>query len=765
MVHKHFPKELSSLIHHIELNKSGWWDKGFNQLIYFVFWVNSNSITIDDLIKHIGNIVHNIEEFSIKKQVDSLLLKKIIIPIGNSKYRILDDCIREVENQIDQNEINNTEVKNYFNDLQNKYFSGINHNLWNDFYELFLIPYIKDNGANTYNIFSEKNRIIYNDHFGKLLKKHNTLSKENLIKLVFEFFEPSNKHVRSFVYSQLNMFFFLMSFQLDKQTIEYLTSASDKKPIFKIFVDTNFLFSILELHDNPSNESALRLKNIINQLENYIDIKLYVLPITIEETRRVLKAVHEQLQGIPISKNIAESLLGIDITGISKKIAESVNANGRTINSNDFLTPYISNLKDILKHKNILIFGEDLETLRNDQKIISEALEHQSYFNLKRKENEKFKSYESVEHDVVIREFAKRKRENNISNVLEAIYWILTIDYKFIAYDNYKNKSDDIQICIHPINLIQILQFWIPRNDEYESAILSNLRMPFLSHEFDKNTELITINIIARLNRFKDVSDLPTEVVTKVLIDEALREKIKDNSGEEEIIDLIENIIIKENKELKDKYLSITDEHKNSMLNNKKNENLISDLNLQIEKLQEQIKNGDDESRDKKQQVIDLENQIKLLNDDLAHRDEQVENMTIRIENIAQTYNEFFIEKENEKIVKNFLNKNVYLPLGINIIALFSGMNFIIIFHNTLNSYFILFLIIISFIFYTIRKIKHNGEMVDQIKREHLFIKFKSFYKCLMWTLAFLFSGFLFKPLLNILSKIPMMKIFIETWF
>lgn len=556
-----------------------------------------------------------------------------------------------------------------------------------------------------------------------------------------------------------------MSFQLDKQTIEYLTSASDKKPVFKIFVDTNFLFSILELHDNPSNESALRLKNIINQLENYIDIKLYVLPITIEETRRVLKAVHEQLQGIPISKNIAESLLEIDITGISKKIAESVNSNGRTINSNDFLTPYISNLKDILKHKNILIFGEDLETLRNDQKIISEALEHQSYFNLKRKENEKFKSYESVEHDVVIREFAKRKRENNISNVLEAIYWILTIDYKFIAYDNYKNKSDDIQICIHPINLIQILQFWIPRNDEYESAILSNLRMPFLFHEFDKNTELITINIITRLNRFKDVSDLPTEVVTKVLIDEALREKIKDNSGEEEIIDLIENIIIKENKELKDKYLSITDEHKNSLLNNKKNENLISDLTLQIEKLQEQIKNGDNESRDKKHQVIDLENQIKLLNDDLTHKDEQVENMTLRIENMAQTYNEFFIEKENEKIVKKFLNKNVYLPLGIIIIALFFGMNFIFIFHNTLNSYFILFLIITSFIFYTIRKIKHNGEMVDQIKRELFFIKFKSFYKCLMWTLAFLFSGFLFKPLLNILSKIPMMKVFIETWF
>ena len=84
----------------------------------------------------------------------------------------------------------------------------------------------------------------------------------------------------------------------------------------RILLDTNFLFSILSLHDNPSNEVAQDLIRLTTQAKPNIRVELYVLPITVEETRRVLREVMARLSGMVLTKNIAAAAVKLSSSGL-----------------------------------------------------------------------------------------------------------------------------------------------------------------------------------------------------------------------------------------------------------------------------------------------------------------------------------------------------------------------------------------------------------------------------------------------------------------
>jgi hypothetical protein len=74
-----------------------------------------------------------------------------------------------------------------------------------------------------------------------------------------------------------------------------------------------------------------------------------------------------------------------------------------------------------------------------------------------------------------------------VESPTEAKYWVVTVDYRFLGFDEYKrqNTTASIPIVVHPTTLIQLLQLWVPRTQEFEEAIVRSLRFAFLFHEFD----------------------------------------------------------------------------------------------------------------------------------------------------------------------------------------------------------------------------------------------------------------------------------------
>src|SRR5690606_6537131 len=107
-----------------------------------------------------------------------------------------------------------------------------------------------------------------------------------------------NKTFRNFILRKINAYFCLEAGNLNTESLDRLTSLTKKNINFTLYLDTNFLFSILGLHENPSNEAAISLKKLIDNIQNKINVKLYVLPPTIKEASKVLSYHTDLLQEI-----------------------------------------------------------------------------------------------------------------------------------------------------------------------------------------------------------------------------------------------------------------------------------------------------------------------------------------------------------------------------------------------------------------------------------------------------------------------------------
>lgn len=180
----------------------------------------------------------------------------------------------------------------------------------------------------------------------------------------------------------------------------------------------------------------------------------------------------------------------------------------------------------------------------------------------KSKYKDRAKTYEKLEHDIVLWHFVAGKRPVRVESPLEAIYWVATVDYHFLGFDYFKRRSsgNQVPVCLHPTALIQLLQFWLPRTPQFEEAILGSLRWPFLFQDFDPAAERVTIRILETLARFEHVDELSREVVTSVLVNQALRQKLAVEGDVKKQIELVKEALLEENEKVRSALASAAEE-------------------------------------------------------------------------------------------------------------------------------------------------------------------------------------------------------------
>ena len=151
---------------------------------------------------------------------------------------------------------------------------------------------------------------------------------------------------------------------------------------------------------------------------------------------------------------------------------------------------------------------------------------------------------------MILWHFVSDQRPNYIESPIDSRDWILTVDYRLIGFDEYKQKhaGSKITLCLHPTSLIQLLQFWVPRTKEFEEAMLGSMRLPFLFQEFDAEAERTSLRILKGLGRFEGRDDISAQTITSVILNEGLRARLltkKTGDGETEIA-LIRDALVEE---------------------------------------------------------------------------------------------------------------------------------------------------------------------------------------------------------------------------
>lgn len=561
--YKLLPTEIATIIHHVELNRAGWWDDVMQRLVLSSVWLASDSSSVSE-IKNVlkSEFGLSISKAKVDSVIDALRSKQLLNCLPDGKLHIPDEHRIKLEKEIEEAEDIATNAKNHFNELFKEICNQHPQDkTWEKFKSTFLIPLIRDVGANAYNLISGDKMAANKTLLREFQNQFEPQIKDQIFDLTSRFLNPSNTTVTSYINRMLHAEFCIQASGLPENVITKLSSSTGKQIKFRIFVDTNFLFSILNLHEHPSNPAAAEIKEIINLLNSNVKIELYILPRTLDEAKSSIAAAEVRLSNFPRGVNFTKVGQHAGFTGLTKRFINARSTNPEIISAKDWFAPYFNNFVAMANGVGIKLFNENLNDYPTNQDVVDDihkVLEEESkrkrigksfaVVQSQEKQKNSGKSYNMVEHDMILWHFVNNNRPSHVDSPVDAKDWILTLDFRLIGFDERKRKiqRSKIPICIHPLSLIQILQFWIPRTKEFEEAIFGSMRLPFLFRELNDDAERTSLRILKCIGRFEGSEQIPEESIGHVMLNEGLRARLGSEENDEEDAKLIHAAFVEE---------------------------------------------------------------------------------------------------------------------------------------------------------------------------------------------------------------------------
>lgn len=646
--------EIVSLVHHVKLNESGWWEKAIQNIIISTFGINHNTPISDKQIfdNLIREIKTEIDITRLSKQFETLKSKGTIVNVPGNLYVLSSEKYEEFRSSFTSQKEIEFEAENIFQELCRKVCPEIDSKkLWNDLNGHLIIPLIQEIGAKTYELISgvDSKNIAEYGQFHTFLSRFNG-EREKIQILLLQYFDFSNDFVKKYILHQLNAYFFIEATNLNQKTVEQVYALSKSQSNLKIFVDTNFLLTLLDLHDNPSNNAGFALLELIEEIKNKVAIKFYVLPKTVEEFQNLIKKFKDHLKKLKPTLNQAIAAEGTEeFTGIVKKYFQKCHEKNVILDLDDYFDPYLNNFSVSIRKKGIEIQQDNMDKYTTDQRVVDDLLEQADYryerfaksgkfYGLTEEEKQIKKDiiYDKFNHDCQIWYYVKDKRPAYIDSTKDVSSWILTLDYSFLEYDKFKQNNDTntkISICLHPNEFISMLQFWVPRTEKFENAILGSFRLPFFFKEVDSDSEKISMDILRAMTQYEDNEQFSSELVTEILTNKALRQKIKPNNSVEQNAELLKEEIFK-SYELKKEQLKLETEKKNELSDKITSfESVVQSLSKKIDELQEKtnIKIEKELELIRQSRIQEIKNSVDILI-------KQKEQLDIRINEIGRAH-------------------------------------------------------------------------------------------------------------------------------
>lgn len=705
--------ELAAIVHHVELNQDGWWDKTIHRLFLASVWLVDYSLTnskVQEILKSEFGL--DISSTQIEHIAEKLESQNLLVRLPNDKFRLPDDQRVIFDAEIAEAKNIAENAKEYFIQLVEELFENLNPNdTWTTFYSVFLTPLIQETGANAYRLIVGEKMEVDEGLINKLQSNYDAILHGQLVELVTRFLDPSNRSVRSYVSRMLHATFCVQASGIPANVIQKLNKSVDEQIQFRVFVDTNFLFSILKLHNNPSNAVATEVKDLIASLNSNLKINLYVTSMTIDEAKRSLTASKSRLAGFPAGANFNAAISQARFPGLDGRFLEARSQASGQLSLEDWFDPFLKDFVTIAQSEGIEFFDEDLDQFVTRQKVIDD-IDIESKFEEKR--SFRSKSYEMIQHDIILWHLVNDRRPSHVESPVDAKYWILTLDNRLIGFDQHKRKNSElVPICVHPTLLIQLLQFWVPRTVEFEEAVLGSMRLPFLFHELDAEAEQTSLRILKGISRFEGSDQIPEDTINRIMLNEGLRSKLVS-----EEIDYIETELIRD---------ALLEEQIKSQEIEKK----------RIEKLDKQVKNQAIEKKEKDKTIKELRARV-----------------TEKDRNISKAENK---HDEQEKEIQRLAKMVAWFKYGISliIILMFSAAGgwttviFLSPANNLIKIYFGVIVGISSFliIHLILEKLTKGQKTMDQLWPFRQISRFRN--KLLLGVLIALFAYFVIEVIKN----------------
>lgn len=544
MITKPLSAETVSLIHHVELNESGWWKKAIGQVVKSVLWQLNRPVSLSELQFQLKNdLCIDVMEDVLAAQLDAMASQGAVSVIAK-KFKLTEQARAELSASKEVAVKEAEACQKVFVSNCDKFCPALDSEQVYSEFSRCLQRTVQVSGANLFHLLVDGQLERDVDWLDPFLSKYSASNQDGLRQTLSVFLSPANQACRSHILRLMTAHFFAEASQLSSATLQAIEGQRKKRSI-KVVLDTNFLFSILKLHDNPGDDSALSLVEIKEQTGNSLEIVLYVLPSTLDEVHRVLTSQIRLVDGIRTSRAMSKAALNQPLPSIAKKFFDAASKTPG-LSAEVFFRPYLEDMRSILEGKGIRILDAHPAIYNVRQDVIDDVLDV-----MKREESElpenKRKGYETLLHDSVLWHAVKDRRSINDHSPFDVEYWAVSIDWRLISFDRQKRstKGSGLPLVLHPSSLIQLIQFWIPRSADLDGVLVDTLSLSLYFQSFDAEDEKVTVKILESISRFEDVGDFSETTINVLLTNQALRTRLKGASASnEEVFELVKDELV-----------------------------------------------------------------------------------------------------------------------------------------------------------------------------------------------------------------------------
>lgn len=538
--------QLVALISQVELTRSNWWQSALRETVLLAVWL-SDSPADRAAIAATTRDTHGlrVEPGELEEQITALADAGELIDVGGGLFKVSEARALQLVARIEDHERTDEQAREQFVSVLSQHAPDADQDSsWTVFNEALLVPLVHQLGARTHHFlqgrpFDLKSSTLMH----AFLKRFPARVREQVEEAVLSFLDPASPVVRAYIVDRLTTYSFVQACRWPRELLDEVLKLGAETPTFITFLDTNLLFSILDLHENPSNEAARALKELQGQLAGLVDLKLYVTADTIKEARESLLRTEQRMRGVVLTPEVVRGTSMTRFSGLARRFIDQAATSAGIRRPEEYFGQYADNLLAFARDHGVELFNADLGPLHVDQRVIDDIdlatqVEKKRRSRMRKGRTFPEKTFEQLQHDVVLWHFVAQKRTAYVESPLQARYWIVTVDYGLLGFDAHKSQTASVRrrtpVCLHPTALVQMLRFWVPRGEALDSAVVRTLRLPFLTMDFDSDLERATTRILQTIARFEHAEALTEETIASLVTNDELRRRMGPDSTPEQ---------------------------------------------------------------------------------------------------------------------------------------------------------------------------------------------------------------------------------------
>lgn len=556
--------EVFSLVHHVQLNDPAWRDQMLQRLVLGVLWHADAPLDRASLTQRMSSLFGIEPRHGEMESTLSRLTSQELVVTSDLRISLTPRGRERLGGDLARGEEIDRRVRERFAAVFQKYaVEFATPDFWERLQSELLIPLVASIGARTYQlVVGEGTPMQENVSVHRFLQTLSPSVQPAVRDAIRAFVDPADDAMRAYLLRMMNAYFVIEGCAMSQESLGALAAKFQTKPNFTVFVDTNFILSRLGMHSDEARDAAERLVALVESVADHANVKLAVLPPTVDETCSAIQLESSQLGGQRWTPKLALAALKTASLGdLGRHFATECVRTQQTMRPSDYFAPYISTPIATLRSQGLTLHNASFEAYE-DRADVNDDVER--LFRLQQKTGKRSKSRAQIRHDMLLWHYTRDRRAARVDSPLDAAYWVLTEDFSLVGFDEAKRRKDPsehpVPICVHPLTLLQMLQFWAGRSPALEDAMLSSLRLSFLFQDFDAHAERVTLKIIDQLAMIESVQRLPQEVIVNTLVSDAIRARVDKASDAAQEARVVRDALVAEFQDLERRLNEVSSE-------------------------------------------------------------------------------------------------------------------------------------------------------------------------------------------------------------